>query len=208
MAWRRKRKGGISPDYCEPNGRLQRPTLAQIAAAERENRMKETALVRRQPHRRDLPKPDDQRATEPWGLFCIGLLDDMEGGADMQRAGEEYARQWRSWRLAVGLPCPFGKSSDGIATGCDARDPDSLWRKIKLAQSAMRDASKAGALAVDEMCGENRPVPHALWGKAALALAALARHLGVTASGTIAPIQGVRMTDSYFYYGPDPQVPD
>ena len=192
---------GVLPPSREPSGKIKRPTVAELVAIEKEQRLKETQIVRCQPHRRDLPNPGDDRASEPWGLFCIGYLDALPGGRDLALAGEQYKDQWRSWRLATGLPCPFGHSSDGVMTADDARDPDGLWRKIELAQSAMRDASKVGELVVTYMCGENRPAPHALWAKASVALRALAAHYRIGGARRIGSVMPRSM-----YYGPDPQV--
>lgn len=174
MAKRKKHPRSIAPASREPNGRIQRPTAAQRAAMEKEARSRETVTVRKQPHRVWAKEPADPKLETPFGRFCVarGLPDDLF------QAGERYSGLWRKWRLAAGLSCPFGHSSDG--TGAEpGYDPDQFWRDIERADAAMHRASVTGKVAVIRMCGYREDAPGAMQGRVADALVTLAIHFGM-----------------------------
>lgn len=91
----------------EPNGRPQRPTLAQIDAADRAQRQAEIAIVMAQPHRVSSPDPRSQ-----WNGSAIGrfLLMKKAGDVDTRgllfQAAERYMRDYRAWWGARGVPRP------------------------------------------------------------------------------------------------------
>ena len=89
----RKRKPGTR----ERNGRLKRPTLAEMIAREQEARDIEKVTVLAQPHRRG--------DTDPWcasalGRFCIAYRLRRE----CYDAGLIYASMKSKWLAAVGAP--------------------------------------------------------------------------------------------------------
>ncbi len=173
---RKSKAKKIVPDHREPNGRPQRPTKQQLAAIEREQRMREIAPVCRQPHRRWHVVPNDPRLESPFGRFCVGCSIPTEH----QRAGERYRDLIRSWRLANGLTCPFGYSSEGMPTIDGLADPHTLEVRIDQMYAVMKAKTKAGALAVYAMCSRNEDIPSAMHPHAAAALAALSDWLDGT----------------------------
>lgn len=99
----RKRKPGAR----EPNGRIQRlTTVAQIEAAEAEQRRREMSVVLAQPHRRG-----DQ------SQLCASALGRFVQKHNLRReyydAGEKYAALKRQWLAFYGAPLPDRLSGNG-----------------------------------------------------------------------------------------------
>lgn len=168
---RRKAKPEVAPVRREPNGRAQRPSVKELQAMERARAMKETEHAKGQPHRRPFPAGGDTRAESPFGRFCLrnNLMKDLE------EAGNRWRDHVRSWRLAVGLKCPFGIDSTGEKSE-QGGDPAQLLKKWTTAFTAMSEASRSGAMAVGVMCRDNEETPEFLDTRAINALEALAKH--------------------------------
>ena len=139
---------------------------------EQERRLAEAATVRSQPHRRSFPNGGDTRAESPFGRFCLANNVVKE----LELSGDLYTKQVRSWRIAMGLNCPFGRSGEPFVLPDDMRDPTALGDKWGRALLAMRSASLDGARAVDLMCGWNEEIADYQHRFALIALEALARH--------------------------------
>lgn len=123
--------------------------------------MKQTALVRSQPHRRGFPDPSDPRLSETdiFGRFCARNTIATE----LQTVGEKYRDLVSAWRRIMGLPCPFGYTADGNGFGLyQDQDPRIAEQQINAYERAMKARSKAGALAMLAMCRENMPAPDSL----------------------------------------------
>lgn len=161
----------IIPKRREASGRAQRPTAEQLREIDRKVRLKERRQVMGQPHRNGA---DDPRCENPFGRFCIRF----KLAEELYDAGEEYARLWRKWRLARGLPSMDGVFGEGSGEEPLYADPDEAWQAIMRADNAM-GKFPTGRLAVTQMCAERQEVPDAMQRRAIDAIIALAVHFGL-----------------------------
>lgn len=168
----------LMPPRREKNGRKQRPrkptSLQQLEALDREKRLKETALVRSQPHRRSLPDPASDKAHSNLGRFCdfFGLP------IELYWAGEKYREAVNTWRALNHLE--HIKTSDEPG---DPMTPDEEAKAAQFARKYMLDCDKAmweaGAKAyigTRAVCIDDCSVSPDLAGKVEDGLIALARH--------------------------------
>lgn len=128
----RARKAGAR----ERNGRIQRPTtVAQIEAAEAEQRRHEMSVVLAQPHRRG---DEDQLCASALGRFvkAHGLR------RELYDAGEQYANLKRQWLAFFGAPMPDRLSGSG--TGVTLATAQEWGRRLDALEIAVATAAPAG----------------------------------------------------------------
>lgn len=160
----------------EPNGQLQRPTLARILEAEREvvenDRQNAMGVVLAQPHRRGNDHPWCATAL---GRFCLANRLKRE----LHHAGEEFADVMRRWRAAKGVPASvslgFGRGGDGPSS----RTVAAWWEQIRAAEDSLRDRSKRHLAAVRHLVIDDADLPAEFALTAIEGLVILARSLGV-----------------------------
>lgn len=109
MAKGRKRAAG----QREANGRLKRPTVAQLKEIEAARYRENMRQVAAQPHRRSAPDPLDPRLENALGRFCVRLKLRPE----LYDAGQEWASIVRRWRAAKGCPEPMLRGPQGSGLG-------------------------------------------------------------------------------------------
>jgi hypothetical protein len=128
----RKRKAGLR----ELNGRLLRPTVAQMAERERAVRMAETHLVLMQPHRRGDDRPECVTAL---GRFWLNL---KTSDRTLLHAGESYAGLVRRFRAAWGMKEAVAPP-EGLRTGEGPSDRTvRAWRaQIEAIEGKLSQAS-------------------------------------------------------------------
>lgn len=167
----RKRKDGRR----EASGRLQRPTLAQIAAAQKSAQDVEKIVVLAQPHRRGSHDPLTESAL---GRFVIRLGLERR----LHDAGQEYATLRRKWLAAWSAPLPDTIQGSG---GDIPLETLQGWRaRLNECEDAMMRCGVAAqgwviALACD---GQDMPQGHPSERATADALFALAVELGMIAA--------------------------
>lgn len=123
----RKRKVGKR----EKNGRLERPTLAQLESADRANRLSETAVVLAQPHRQG---DDDVRLVSALGRFAKRCKLRRE----IMEAATEYANKEAWWGRAVGRPRGFENATPRPGNGNGPSDATVRgWLDFKLGVDTM-----------------------------------------------------------------------
>ena len=167
-------KPAISPKPREKNGRPQRPTKAQIEAAQRALEEREKSVVLAQPHRRG---NTDQKCGWPLGEFAIANKARIGWDEALYDAGNEYSSIVRRWRLAKGLPDP--SAGRGVGVGSEA-DPDYI-AKLESRWNEAEDfvRYKGGIkpyLAIRSLCADHETLPDAEHGHAMHGLRLLARH--------------------------------
>ena len=123
MAKGRKRMSGNR----EANGRVKRPTLAQLKQQEADRYRANMQQVAQQPHRRGARNPMDPRLENALGRFCVA--HSLAG--ELYDAGQEWASICRRWRSAKGVPDPQHTGGMGSGMG-PADDTVAAWGKIKL----------------------------------------------------------------------------
>lgn len=109
MAKGRKRAAG----QREANGRLKRPTVAQLKEIEAARYRENMRQVAGQPHRRLAPDPLDPRLENALGRFCVR----MKLRPELYDAGQEWAAIVRRWRAAKGCPEPMLRGPQGSGLG-------------------------------------------------------------------------------------------
>ena len=162
----------IVPQRREKNGRKQRPTMQQLAAADRDQRMAETFHAHRQPHRRDLPDPGTPMAFSALGRLCAR----MKWRQEYFIAGEMYGTACDDWRIAKGLPPRRPTDKRVQATKPDLDRLGKLQEKMLNAQQAMRYAS---FLVLETLIGDDEEIGMDQVGRAEDGLHALAIHYGL-----------------------------
>jgi hypothetical protein len=132
----------------EPNGRLQRPTLAQLKQMEAERYRENMQQVSQQPHRRGFANPIDPRLESPLGRFCAfhKLRDEL---CD---AGHEWAEMRRSWNAAKGVPDPVHTGGMGSGQGPSPATVDRWKRILDQIDEELYEANKATMWATRRLC--------------------------------------------------------
>lgn len=167
----RPRKGG----YREKSGRLQRPSLAQLMAAEHKQRMAETAAVAAQPHRAWAPDPHDPRLATALGRFCIR----HKLRSELFDAGKEWAETYRRLLAALGAPDPQHSSSLGSGgEGPSKATIDGWERKIESVEIGLRQYGQSAYLGVRHLCMDDAEIPPHEVADTIVGLRVLAVHFG------------------------------
>lgn len=168
----RPRKAGAR----EPNGQLQRSTLAQIIAADREQTERErqnaTAVVMAQPHRRGNDHPWCATAL---GRFCLA----HRLKKDLHDAGEKFADLVRRWRAAWGVPVPISLGIGGSGQGPLMRTAAGWEEQIASVENALRRVSTAHLIAIRHLVLDDADVPAQHSSVAIEALMVLARSMDI-----------------------------
>ena len=164
----------IIPLRRERNGRLQRPTMAQIKAAEAARLMEEKQTVLAQPHRRgDI----DQRRESELGRF---VMENRLRGELYLAGNQLFVLVW-SWRAAIGCPMPLRiPKASLMAVDPDHPGQDRAWlKKINRCYKAIQKNCGPGAVpSVVNLCVEGGAVAPANRLLVIQGLAALAVELG------------------------------
>ena len=164
----RKRKEGRR----EASGRLQRPTLAQIAAAQKSAQDVEKVVVLAQPHRLGNA---DAFAECALGRFVIRLGLERR----LHDAGQEYATLRRKWLAAWSAPLPDKMAGKG---GDIPLETVRGWRSrlFECEDAMMRCGVAAQGWVIALACdGQDMPPGHPSERDTADALLALAVELGM-----------------------------
>lgn len=166
----RPRKSGAR----EANGRRQRPTRAQIEAADKQARLAETAQVAQQPHRRSAPDPRDPRLSTALGRFVIrhGLR------SELFEAGSEWSAIYRRWRAAKGVPDPLHSSDIGTGVGPSKAIVDKWWRDMERVEAALRPYGQGALLGARSLCMDDCDVTDAAAPDAIVGLRVIAVEMG------------------------------
>lgn len=158
----------------EANGRLQRPTLAQLKDMQGERYRENMQQVAQQPHRRAFRDPMDVRLENPLGRFCAfhGLR------RELYQAGLDWAEMRRSWNSAKGVPDSEHHGGMGSGLGPSPETVDRWKRKLVDIDEALYEANAATMWATRRLCIDGVPptrefVPYVVRG-----LAIVARTLG------------------------------
>lgn len=171
----------ISAPRREANGRLKRPTLAQIKAAEREREDVEKATVLAQPHRLgDM----DQKLESALGRFVVR----NRLRSELYVAGTRlFVLVW-SWRAAVGAPMPLHIPRESLLVS-DGPGKDKVWqRKINGCQRAIARVCGPGAWRpVSNLCVHDWPALDADKDIIVQGLSALAVEFGLVDSRGFVP---------------------
>lgn len=167
----RPRKQGV---VREANGRPQRPSLAQIEAADKRARLVETAQAAGQPHRVGWPNPRDPKLASALGRFSIRhkLRDELYD------AGIAYADLTRRWRAAWGVPDPTHSDSLGGGLGPSEATVARWWKDIEAIENALRRKSPTHYLAARHLCIDDGDLPDDARAVAIEALMVLAEETG------------------------------
>lgn len=173
-------KSAISPPHREKNGRKQRPSAAEIAAAQKEaeaNALHQVVgLVLNQPHRMG---DNDQRLHCALGRMCkrLKLRDEL------YRAGDEYAALVRRWLIAIGGIRPEGHKASGNSQEEITREiADKLTARLDEADAVLK---RSGAypwvrhICVDYPSQNVSELPPIAGAKARQGLFDLAVHFGM-----------------------------
>lgn len=167
----RKRKEGAR----WPSGQLRRPSLEQIAAAQKSAQDAEKVVVLAQPHRAG---NTSDLCADALGRFCLRLKCDRT----LYDAGHDYATLRRKWLAAWSAPLPDKMAGKG---GDVPLETVQGWRaRLNECEDAMMRCGVAAqgwviALACD---GQDMPAGHPSERDAADALLALAVELGMVAA--------------------------
>jgi hypothetical protein len=164
----RPRKSGVDRYPC---GKAKKPTLEQLAAAQRAAMEVEMQVVLAQPHRRG---NRSQLAESPLGRFCEAHRCPRE----YFDAGEDYGAMKRRWRAAVGAPMIDRLGGNG---GDIESETVRKWAElIKAWERAMLDGGGyLGRLSVISLIMDRPTIqPKIYTQEAKMALYALAKYQG------------------------------
>jgi hypothetical protein len=164
----------------EPNGRVKRPTLAQLKQAELSQRMAETDFVANQPHRRGARNPRDPRISTAHGRFC----DRHRLREEIYQAAEQLAETYRRWRAAKGIPDP--QHSSAMGSGGDGPSPstvDGWWREIERVEAELRRYGSDAYVGVRHLLQDGQDVPDEASADTIVGLRVVAVQLGRLPAG-------------------------
>jgi len=169
----RKRKEGRR----EASGRLQRPTLAQIAAAQKSAQDVEKIIVLAQPHRRGSHDPMTESAL---GRFLLRMGTDNRPLFD---AGQDYAKLRAKWLSLWSAPLADRDAIAGSGGDVDMATQREWLAKLGKLEDAMLQCGVAGLGWVESLASDNKdmPVGHPAERETLCALNALAVELGIVA---------------------------
>jgi hypothetical protein len=173
--------GNIIPFRREGNGRLKRPTMAEIRAAEADKLNAEKATVANQPHRKgDL----SQLRESELGRFVL----DNKLRSELYLAGNQlFVLVW-SWRAAIGCPMPLHIPRSAIMNP-DSEGMDAVWnKKINKCYAAIQqECGKGVVMPLVNLCVHDEPVSTMNRRNVIDGLAALAVELGQVESRGFVP---------------------
>ena len=179
----RPRKSGAR----EKNGRLQRPTLAQLMDADHRQRMAETAVVAAQPHRAWAPDPSSPWLASALGRFCIRY----KVRSELYDAASEWTAIYRRWRAASTIPDPLHSSSLGSGLGPSEGTIAAWWRDIERVERALLEGyGQVVLLAVRHLCLDDEDLPHEAAAEALIGLRVVAVQMGRLPEGAHPFVEG------------------
>jgi hypothetical protein len=158
----------------EPNGRAQRPSLAQIKEAERKQRLAETAVVMAQPHRAWARDPGDPRLASALGRLVIR----HRLRSELFDAGSEWTGIYRRWRAASAIPDPLHSQSLGGGLGPSDRLVASWWADIVRVENALRQYGQGAYLGVRHVLLDDADLPDEAIADAIVGLRVVAVEMG------------------------------
>ena len=132
----------------EANGRLQRPTLAQLKNIEAERYRENMQQVASQPHRVGFRDPMDPRLESALGRFCVihGLR------RELYQAGLDWAEMRRSWNSAKGVPDSEHHGGMGTGQGPSPETVERWKRRLFDIDEALYDHNAATMWATRRLC--------------------------------------------------------
>lgn len=137
------------------DGRLKRPTLAQLKEADAAKRRENMLFVAAQPHRRDLPDPYSDKAASALGRFW--MVNRLR--SELFDAGTHYSEITRRWRAAWGVPDPNHSGSLGGGLGPSEATVAAWWREIERIEAALRAKSVVHYAAARHLCIDDADLP-------------------------------------------------
>jgi hypothetical protein len=167
----------------EPNGRIKRPTLAQLAEVERNARLAEIAFVLGQPHRRYAKAPEDVNL-----ITALGRYADRTGlPKDHLQAGLDYRELWRKSFVRQDIEGVYRDPSQGPLGGPPSADDEARYAERTRIVVAARVSAEHAALrrdgtafaAMRHLVIDDQDIPPSMWAAARLGLYWIGVELGI-----------------------------